>query len=120
MKKIKTICPRCGIGERQSQGWCRQCQNIYNKKHRDLGSQLRWKYGISLAEKHLMLWEQRFKCAACEQRIDKKSKVDHCHVTGVVRGILCSNCNLALGLMKEDPELIHKLAAYAERIKAKR
>jgi hypothetical protein len=40
--------------------------------------------------------------------------VDHNHLTGKVRGLLCRNCNLALGLLNEDPETIQALAKYIE------
>lgn len=40
--------------------------------------------------------------------------VDHCHGTGKVRGLLCHNCNRALGLMKDSPELLRKAAEYLQ------
>lgn len=66
-----------------------------------------------------MIAKQGFKCAACENGFDStvRANVDHCHVSGMVRGILCSNCNWALGLMKENPESIRKLAVYIENFK---
>jgi hypothetical protein len=40
---------------------------------------------------------------------NKEHAVDHCHVTGKIRGILCYNCNMGLGYFKEDIEIM-KLA----------
>jgi hypothetical protein len=40
--------------------------------------------------------------------------VDHCHDTGMVRGLLCPHCNTSLGKLNDDPVLIWRLAAYAE------
>lgn len=40
--------------------------------------------------------------------------VDHDHITNTVRGILCQNCNIALGLLKDDVSRILKLAHYLE------
>lgn len=39
---------------------------------------------------------------------------DHCHSTGKFRGWLCKECNVVLGIVKEDPETLRKLAAYLD------
>ena len=41
--------------------------------------------------------------------------VDHCHKTGKIRQLLCSNCNPAIGFIKDSPELARKMADYLER-----
>ncbi len=41
--------------------------------------------------------------------------VDHCHETGVVRGLLCGNCNVFIGLAKEDVQTLAKAIDYLER-----
>ncbi len=64
---------------------------------------LKSKYGITLAEYEAMLSSQNGVCAICKRPERRKSRyggvcrlhVDHCHETGVVRGLLCSRCNLA-------------------------
>jgi Recombination endonuclease VII len=40
---------------------------------------------------------------------------DHCHASGAFRGWICDPCNQALGLVKDNPELLRKMAAYLER-----
>ncbi|MFB7366858.1 endonuclease VII domain-containing protein [Streptomyces hydrogenans] len=40
--------------------------------------------------------------------------VDHCHKTGRVRGVLCLNCNIGLGLLKESPDRMLRAIAYLE------
>lgn len=42
--------------------------------------------------------------------------VDHCHRTGKVRGVLCFNCNSAIGLLGDDPDTVRRAAAYLEGI----
>ena len=63
------------------------------------------------AEQHNNMLQ--FKCEVC-QRSDKKICVDHDHNTGIVRGTLCVNCNLALGNLQDNPILIYRLASYLE------
>ena len=41
--------------------------------------------------------------------------VDHCHVGGEVRGLLCSNCNVGLGMFADNPEALEAAARYIRR-----
>lgn len=76
-------------------------------------------YGITLEEYEEMLDRQRGVCAICGQPETSKYKgvvknlsVDHCHVTGEVRGLLCNNCNRAIGLLGDDLGRIWDAATY--------
>jgi Recombination endonuclease VII len=51
-------------------------------------------------------------CAACKK--NPATQVDHDHKTGKVRGILCLNCNAALGALKDDPRLVWEAIDYLE------
>lgn len=80
-------------------------------------SMLKKLYGIGIDEYNSMLEMQKHKCAICSTHIDvfiRKLAVDHDHKTGVVRGLLCHHCNTAIGLLKEDSNLIRKAASYIE------
>jgi hypothetical protein len=68
------------------------------------------KYGLEPAEYDELIWGG---CNVCGTR-EGKLCVDHNHATGEVRGCLCTNCNTALGYMKDDPKLIQQLLNYAE------
>lgn len=74
---------------------------------------LKKNYGLSLDEFHTMLAQQCGKCAVCLR--DCALNVDHCHTSGVVRGLLCSGCNVALGRMQDDPARLRRAADYLER-----
>lgn len=67
-----------------------------------------------------MLAKQDGVCAACGQPETKRSSgkmvkmlaVDHDHATGKVRGLLCHNCNVALGYMEDNPDRMQKVLDY--------
>lgn len=59
---------------------------------------------------------QQGRCAVCGKT--RKLAVDHCHSSGRVRGLLCYPCNIALGQVNDDADLLHKLAAYVARHRA--
>lgn len=96
----------------------------YAKEHPEqhtYDTYLRSRYGISGVDYAAMLEKQRGVCAVCGQaevavfrgRL-KRLAVDHDHKTGKIRGLLCLQCNSALGIVRDDAELLHKLAAYLE------
>jgi hypothetical protein len=66
-----------------------------------------------------MVENQNGLCLICGKPPSGKGKsailhVDHCHDTGKVRGLLCTNCNCGIGFFKDDPELVKKALAYLE------
>ena len=76
------------------------------------------KFGMTQADFESMLSEQGGVCAICSTELkDKRGyspHIDHCHSTGVVRGILCLNCNTGLGLFKDDIETMKFAILYLE------
>jgi hypothetical protein len=44
----------------------------------------------------------------------KAIAIDHCHKTGVIRGLLCSDCNTGIGKLKDDPKILRQAAEYLE------
>jgi hypothetical protein len=67
-----------------------------------------------------MLENQNHACAICKSQNsgDKRSKrlsIDHCHQSGKIRGLLCSSCNKAIGLMKDSPELMLLAIGYLKK-----
>jgi Recombination endonuclease VII len=86
-----------------------------NNKRAARSSALKKTFGISVEDYEMMEAKQGGLCALCMKppsgRFQNLS-VDHCHDNGRVRGLLCSNCNLALGLLKDDPELLRRAIAY--------
>jgi hypothetical protein len=67
-------------------------------------------YGLSVSRFLELKASQDHKCAVCKRA--ERLSVDHCHISGKVRGLLCGHCNTALGLLKEDESIILSLLAY--------
>jgi len=64
---------------------------------------------MTLAEYDALFKEQQGCCAICEAPqtgLNKNLAVDHCHSTMVIRGLLCDNCNRALGQFKDNPTIL--------------
>lgn len=94
------------------------CSLHYQRANRHVGrnSHLRHKFGISLAEYEEMLANQGGGCAICGAMPNGKHlDVDHDHQTGKVRGIVCNDCNVAMGKMGDDPLRLVAAAKYLER-----
>jgi hypothetical protein len=83
------------------------------KKVADRKSHLKRKYGLTVEQFNEMLASQGFGCAICGK--PDPDNVDHDHVTGRVRGILCWNCNIAIGQLQDDEDRVLALAAYLGR-----
>lgn len=76
------------------------------------------KYGILPDDLHRMIEAQGGKCPICRLDLDptgyRKIHIDHDHATGKLRGVLCSNCNLGIGHLREDPERMLRAINYLE------
>jgi hypothetical protein len=88
---------------------------------------LRWyevsrKFGISQAEYSDLYESQNGVCAICRNPetatrngVVRALAVDHCHSSGRIRGLLCSNCNTGIGKLKDDPNVIRRAAEYLDK-----
>jgi len=66
--------------------------------------------------------EQNGLCAIChnEERHFNRGKrlmlaVDHCHLTGAIRGLLCMDCNTGIAKFKDNPEFLRNAQKYLEK-----
>jgi len=78
--------------------------------HRD--RMLRYNYGITLEEYNNMAQEQNWACKICLGNTARALSVDHCHKSKKIRGLLCSKCNTAIGLLDEDISRLDKIKDY--------
>lgn len=87
-----------------SNKWLNKNENYFRK--RDLKRQ----YGLTLDDIEKMKNSQNNKCKICLE--EKELVVDHCHKTNQVRGLLCRNCNYALGHFKDSINIISNALEY--------
>ncbi|HZO65977.1 MAG TPA: endonuclease domain-containing protein [Kribbellaceae bacterium] len=96
---------------------------IENPHRRDvnLRQNLR-RYGVTVEWFEAKRTQQMNRCEICGESPDpagvraaSRLHVDHDHVTGDVRDLLCGRCNQGIGYFKDDPALFHAAAAYIER-----
>lgn len=89
-----------------------------NNPERARDAEYRRRYGISLTDYQGMLQDQNSQCAICDapHHEDQKLNVDHQDLNGKpkVRGLLCLNCNTAIGSLKHNPILLRKAVEYPE------
>jgi Recombination endonuclease VII len=71
------------------------------------------RYGLSLEEFRAILERQGNACAICK-RSGVRLYIDHCHVTRMVRRLLCGKCNTGLGFFSDDPDRLRAAADYLE------
>ena len=75
---------------------------------------------MTVEEYDSRLFDQNNKCAICkidQSSLKKPLYVDHCHLTKNIRGLLCHNCNVSLGLLKDDLSIIESMLTYLKKSK---
>lgn len=88
---------------------------------------LKKKYNLTLSQFKVKLAAQENACAIC--RTDFAAlrpslwltpiKIDHCHKSNRIRGLLCHHCNVALGSFRDSPALLRAAAIYLEKYQLK-
>ena len=79
------------------------------------GRRIEEQYGITADEYQAILATQGGVCAICGGRRSYRLNVDHCHTTGVVRGLLCRLCNgRLLTSARDSVEVLYNAIAYLD------
>lgn len=85
------------------------------KKDRAADLRLRRTYGITLSQYNAILKYQDNRCAICRRSVKEfktRLAVDHCHTTGLVRGLCCWGCNKAIAVFRDSVERLKNAAGY--------
>lgn len=126
--RVKVTCKGCGVTfdsirsqiERRSGGkfHSRECWRIWRAANRQtrLEKLLKQQYGMTQAEYDGLVESQGGVCGICRRSPAEaglpRLVVDHDHVTGHVRGLLCTTCNLGLERFRDDPALLASAIRY--------
>lgn len=107
------------LGEEWISSRCRSCESIRSgdRQHQRTDYQKESgrlkKYGLTPESYAALFTSQNGGCALCQMpSLNCKLSVDHDHITGEVRGLLCSSCNQALGILGDNEEGLLKALAY--------
>lgn len=123
-------CPACGNTFPLEEGFHR-CRTGYQARCRACNyeqarkSKFKREYDITPEQYEAMVLEQKGVCFLCGKQDTRtiwgktpRLSVDHCHACGVVRRLLCFDCNQGIGLFKEDTELLRRVIVYLEEHKS--
>jgi hypothetical protein len=76
---------------------------------------LKRKYGLTVDAFYSMIVEQKGRCLICNEiMLGRNLCVDHNHVTGKIRGLLCNHCNRMLGCAKDNSDILRRGAQYLD------
>jgi hypothetical protein len=121
-KAFRWRCRKCiaiSLAKRREQFGRWEAKNPGAAKRSNTKTKLK-KYGITPEDFGRMVREQDGKCPICQQKLGGPSRgarhpvVDHCHESGLVRGILCNKCNRGLGLFGDDRERLQAALDYLQ------
>lgn len=147
MENDTKICPKCKIekeltefhkkSKNKTYHTCKDCRRIYDQwRYQNIETRARIKgwiknrklqlnYNITFKEYNTLLKKQQGLCAICHQKETKILQgkltllaVDHDHITGKIRGLLCNQCNIGLGCFKDDPTILYEALTYVNKGKA--
>jgi hypothetical protein len=120
----KHISKRISYDRSRGSGWERNGRDKWELSERDKHDKyLKRTYGISIEEFEAMFEAQGKVCAICRDNCNRSTSerlcVDHDHVTGEIRGLLCFQCNVGLGKFRDDSQLLEQASDYLKRSRTK-
>jgi hypothetical protein len=136
------ICTKCNIekdlsefnksikGKFQKRSNCKICQSKQARERNKItyNSKTKWKwnmkstFNLNIEDYNILFNNQKGCCAICNRHqteFKKRLAIDHNHITNTIRGLLCSSCNTALGLLKDDASILQTAINYLNKEKEK-
>lgn len=112
MTGVCTICGPVAVKRRAAHNgrWRYYCRV---KESQDIRRQKSRHHGLNMGEREAMIVAAGGACAICYRAVDARTaRIDHCHKTGRIRGVLCTGCNALLGRVKDDPAVGARIYQY--------
>ncbi len=88
---------------------CKKCATENRRQYYKPHEFMRRKFNLT-EQQYAKLMENE-NCQICNTQLTKKC-IDHCHSTNKIRGVLCNNCNTALGLVGDNISTLQKMIEY--------
>lgn len=114
-KKITyPVCNSCNIKDFDDSKWLEEQYELIFRINKMSTNNFK-KYNISYEDYFTMFVQQKGKCKTCglhQKDLKKSLCVDHCHKSNKIRGLLCVSCNIALGLVKDNSDILNKMIDY--------
>jgi hypothetical protein len=79
------------------------------------GFRHKWKLGLTAEKLEKLRQRAKGKCEICQTDLNGKGVIDHCHKSGKVRGILCTRCNVGVGMFRESLDTFLQAIKYLEK-----
>lgn len=138
------VCPKCGATKEKKEfgkdattssgvsSWCKPCKKEWRAQHRkdnpeehkriDFRNDLK-KYGLTVEDYNSMFDKQKGCCDCCGRSAENFRRglhIDHDHITGQVRALLCTKCNPGLGYFDDSIEALEMAIKYLKKFKKQR
>lgn len=94
--------------------WRQEPENKARVKQYMKEYKLFYSYGLPYSEYNSLVAAQDSRCAICDA-VSENLYVDHNHETGAIRELLCNDCNIVLGIFKDDPIRFKNAVNYLEK-----
>lgn len=127
------LCTKCGLDKPTTNfyarsdtkhkifSWCKSCHSrtYFERKKQNpqayyesrMKAHYKSKYGLALADVQQLYDKQKGQCAICRHKTERL-EIDHCHTTGKIRGMLCHQCNSAIGHLGDSTHQIIRALFY--------
>ena len=111
---LNNRCAKCTVEYNNERYRKNDSLKIYQRNYARVNKTRLKKYGLTIEKYQEMLDRQNNACAICKKEFGQVY-VDHCHETGIVRGLLCLKCNTGIGLLEDSIVNLENAIKYLQK-----